>query len=914
MTEPGSADRTPPDAPISARHDAGAVRAVLAVRARTQARSLIAERLARAFWPLWTVLAAFLGAALSGAFELAPRPVHYALLAGVAAAALAALVWGARAYRRPTEAEAFAALDGDAADRPVAALSDAQALGAGDPATRAIWDLHQRRMAARALAAMPRPADLRLASRDPFALRLGALILLVMGALAATLDGGDRLSAALNPGAGVSAGVPAPSIEAWATPPAYTGAEMIYLTERLGEAVALPAGSRLSFRVYNAPEAPSVVQSVGAEIGEPPAFAPMGDGAHDLQFEAVRSGALSIADGAETLGAWTFDVAGDGAPVIAFTSEITASEIHAMQFEFRATDDFGIAAAWAVVALDPSALPGLGGPPPPGLEPIEIELPLPFTGAATQVEDALMQDLTEHPWAGLSVLVTLNVEDATGRTGVSETKRAVIPGRPFADPMARAVVEERRAMASSMAEARPALTRLRAVTAYPEDWFGERTRPYLVVRTAMRRLAYALDDGREGEEIGSVMELLWRAALLIEEGDLATAAERLRRAQERLSDAIKEGATPEELARLTDELRQAMNDYMREMARQALENLDQLQQQQSGQQSQQQQQQQMQMQDLQDMLDEIQRLAEAGERDAAQAMLQALQEMLENMQMQAQQGQGGEQGEGEQAVDQLQEMLRSQQDLADRSFEEMQRQQGQGQQGQPGQQGEQGQQGQQGQGQQGQGQQGQGQQGQQGRQGQGQAGQGQPGQGQGGRDPQPGDPQQGGEGQGTARDLDRMAREQEALRQMLDDLRAQLPGGLSPEAEQALRDADEAMGSARDNLEEDAPGQALDDQVRAMENLREGGRQLGEAMRQQARQGQGDQAGRGDPNARDRGRDPLGRATARDGAMQGADTRVPTADELKRARELLDEIRRRSGERTRPELELDYLRRLLERF
>jgi hypothetical protein len=48
--------------------------------------------------------------------------------------------------------------------------------------------------------------------------------------------------------------------------------------------------------------------------------------------------------------------------------------------------------------------------------------------------------------------------------------------------------------------------------------------------------------------------------------------------------------------------------------------------------------------------------------------------------------------------------------------------------------------------------------------------------------------------------------------------------------------------------------------------------------------------------------------------MEGADTQVPSAEDMMRARELLDEIRRRSGDRTRPELELDYLRRLLERF
>lgn len=886
----GDRDADDRAAPGDAQTGADEVRAIIARRARAQSRALTAERLTRSFWPLWTVAAVFMGTAMSGAFDLAPSWLHAALLAAFAAAALGALVFGARRFRKPTDIEALAALDEGAADRPVASLSDHQALGAGDPAARAIWALHQRRLAERALRATPRPADLRLSSRDPFALRLAALILLVMGGAVAMLDGGDRFASALRPGASATAGAIQPTIEAWATPPAYTGAEMIYLTEKNAETVRLPGGSRVSIRVYNAPDDPVLTESVSAGIGAPPVFAPMGEGAFDLGFDVMRSGPLSVTAGGRTLGAWAFDVATDAPPDIAFQGDASASQTHALQFEFIASDDYGVSSAWATVELDAARLAGRRGPPPAGLEPIEIELPLPFTGAVTDTEDMVIEDLTEHPWAGLPVIITLFAEDAGGQIGTSEPLEAVIPARPFSDAMAKALVEERRAMASSLAEARPALQRLRAVTAYPEDWFTETMRPYLIVRTAMRRLSYALDDGREEAELASVMELLWRAALLIEEGDLASAAERLRRAQERLSEAIERGAEPDEIARLMDELRQAMNDYIQEMARQAMENLDQLEQ---GQQGPQGDGQQLDTQDLQQMLDEIQRMAEEGDREGARRMMQALMQMLENLKMQAGAGGGeGQQGQGQQTMEELQEMLRSQQELADKSFGEMQRQQGEGQPG------------------------GEGAPGQEGQLGApspfGRPNEG--GMGPNGLDPQTGDPQQGGTGEGAPQDMGQLAQRQEALRQMLEDLRAQLPGGLSPEAEQALRDADDAMDSARDDLEGGAPGDALDEQVRAMENLREGARQLGDAMRREAQRGQGERAGQSAPGARDTARDPLGRPTAQDGTLDGADTRVPNAADLQRARELLDEIRRRSGDRTRPELELDYLRRLLERF
>ena len=47
-----------------------------------------------------------------------------------------------------------------------------------------------------------------------------------------------------------------------------------------------------------------------------------------------------------------------------------------------------------------------------------------------------------------------------------------------------------------------------------------------------------------------VAEELWQIALMVEEGDLATARDRLRRAQDRLDEASRNGASPEEIQEL----------------------------------------------------------------------------------------------------------------------------------------------------------------------------------------------------------------------------------------------------------------------------------------------------------------------------------------------------------------------------
>ena len=152
---------------------------------------------------------------------------------------------------------------------------------------------------------------------------------------------------------------------------------------------------------------------------------------------------------------------------------------------------------------------------------------------------------------------------------------------------------------------------------------------------------------------------------------------------------------------------------------------------------------------------------------------------------------------------------------------------------------------------------------------------------------------------------------------MLEDLRGQLPGPGTEEGAEArdrLGQAERQMGEARDNLEQGDLSGALDRQADAMNALREGIRGLGEEMQNQARQNQGDVGQQmGEGSAREN-RDPLGRPSGARGNIRSDENMLPGADAMRRAQELFDEIRRRSSEQGRPAEELDYLRRLLDRF
>lgn len=278
----------------------------------------------------------------------------------------------------------------------------------------------------------------------------------------------------------------------------------------------------------------------------------------------------------------------------------------------------------------------------------------------------------------------------------------------------------------------------------------------------------------------------------------------------------------------------------------------------------------------------------------AQQALQELQQMMENMRVtQGQQGQGG-QSPGEQAMEGLSETLREQQGLSDQAFRDLQEQFNPNAQAGENQ-GNEGSNGGQGRGTEHEGQ-GQG----QGQQGEGQAQNGES-QGQSGEQGAPGDS---------------IADRQEALRDELNRQQQNLPGAGTPEGEtarDALDRAGRAMDGAEEALRQNDLAEAIDNQGQAMEALREGMRALGEMMSEQQQSGQPGQ-GMQESDQRANSRDPLGRESGNSG-VQGDDSPLALNDDAYgRARELLDEIRRRSGEAERPEVERDYLNRLLDRF
>ena len=156
------------------------------------------------------------------------------------------------------------------------------------------------------------------------------------------------------------------------------------------------------------------------------------------------------------------------------------------------------------------------------------------------------------------------------------------------------------------------------------------------------------------------------------------------------------------------------------------------------------------------------------------------------------------------------------------------------------------------------------------------------------------------------------------LRQRLEELQRRMKG-MGMQGEQGLDDAEQAMREAEGELGkgEQGRGKAVDAQGRALEGLRKGAQSLA----QQMQQGQpGEEPGEGQASngpmreGRQGNPDPLGREShdRRDNSRSTYDPLgVPAAQ---RAQQVLEELRRRLSDPSRPREELDYLERLLKRY
>jgi uncharacterized protein (TIGR02302 family) len=500
--------------------------------------------------------------------------------------------------------------------------------------------------------------------RDPHAFRLAALL----GVLAALfLYRGDPVSNFADAVriAPTQAQV-ALSLDAWVRPPAYTAKPPILLTsealkERLqrDSELLVPEGSLLVLRLAGAqqPRLSFFDLIGGEEIKDLKPKTGTESGSFTAQLHLDRPAEIRVNDGGTELAKWRLSVIPDAPPKIAFTADPEAEASGALAVDWKASDDYGIASVTAKIALSDNQADGRGFATngvflyePPSF-PISLKKASP-----REIDDRTANDLTAHPWAGFNVEVTLEAKDQAGKTGKSETKTVMLPERLFIKPLAKVLIEQRKALILDPDDHRKVELMLDALLMWP-DGLIEKSGVHIALRAIRSHIAYAHDQ----DDIKTAVNDLWQLALAVEEGDLADARAELDAIRKELQKALAEGAPPERIAELMDKLRDAMNKYLQSMAEETQRRM-----QKGGMQPQPVDPSRMLSQeDLQKMMDMIQKLAESGANEAAQEMLSQLESMLRNLQPgMAQTPQQGDTPLSQMLGD-LSELMRQQQQLMD---------------------------------------------------------------------------------------------------------------------------------------------------------------------------------------------------------------------------------------------------------
>lgn len=850
--------------------------------------ALAFEQIWPALWPVFGVFGLALTAALLDLPAFLPPVWHAILLAVLAVIAGWLLLRGLRRISWPNRAAADRRIEraSGLAHRPLAVLADTPATPGAESA--ALWRAHRAAVFARLGRLRSGLPHAGLARRDPLALRVALILVLVVALVIAGPETPARLRHGFIPDLAFGPGAPAPLLQAWITPPAYTGLAPLFLHPP-GGALSVPAGSRLSANLSGERGVPRLLFD-----GQSTAFTALDAASFQIETVLRAAGRLEIRQGRAERGAWEVSLIPDTPPHVAFTAPPGPRPPRPeLRIPWEAGDQYGVKALSLRLSLAPR----------PTAPPLDTTLPLPSASPKSAHATAIL-DLTAHPWAGLPVTGRLIARNEAGLEAESDAASFTLPERHFHNPIAEALVAARKSLSldpSSRLGAIALLGQTAARTAlFGSDYGGWVN--YSAIIALLRR-------NPAPDAIAEAQTRMWQLALHFEEGRVGETERALEAARRELHDALERRAAgekidPAEMSRLMRRFEEALSAHLQALTEEAKqappldgpgERLD------AGQ--------------LQRMAERMREDAEAGRMDAARAELQALEQKLAALRHArahprdpAREAARKQQRE---AADALRDLMRRQGALLDRAqarAEAENQNDGGGPLRQPG------------------------------------------GLPLGPMAPPRASSSDGARGEPQA-DQKADQRAETALRQALQALRRKLgehggnpaaphPGAETSrenaeanfnEADMAMRQAGEELGQGEDAAAAAAEQEALTalmkggqaqaeaqarDGDQSADEVGEGENQLGQAGGEE-REGQGDGTDpEGAGKARRLRRDPLGRAVeeGQGGADEATDATVPDTMEQARSRAIEDELRRREGERERPTEELDYIDRLLQPF
>src|SRR5438105_8909724 len=360
-------------------------------------------------WPhlarLLTVIGLFLVVSWAGLWLALPFVVRIIGFVAFVALALGALFPLLR-FRWPSREQGLGRLDRGSGirHRPATALTDT--LATQDPVALALWQAQRERTLAsikRIRAGLPSP---RLAIHDPWALRGLVVVMLVASYVAAGDERAMRLASAFDWN-----GVLAPAnirVDAWVTPPVYTGKPPIILSSANKESavpvsgpLSVPAGSTVIVRSSGG----TLDVVAGGGVTEAAATEQAPKGTNERHFTIAGDGTVHVrAPSGQPQ--WKFTATPDRPPTIALAKDPERQPRGSLQLSYKIEDDYGVTEARAQFSARAGEGDKNAAVPRPLFEPPQFGLALPNARTRNGV-GRTGKELGDEPYAAAGATLSL---------------------------------------------------------------------------------------------------------------------------------------------------------------------------------------------------------------------------------------------------------------------------------------------------------------------------------------------------------------------------------------------------------------------------------------------------------------------------------------------------------------------------
>lgn len=795
--------------------------------------------------------------------------------------------------------------------------------------TRELWNNAQKNALLSFKSLKTPKINLSLAKEDPSALRYLAILVLISGMMFSGYDWKNRLVSGLIPVTPNMVLGQGRVTNLWIEPPAYTQKPKIHIMGTgVDQPLEIPEGSEVKIRLHSMLGKSFPPYFQGKEMQY------LDEGLYGAETIINKDLPLTVTQLFIPRANWKYNFIKDTPPEIFLdlpkkenTEEESVEqntqetlepykiiERAQIKFPLKVLDDYGVKDLRMTMTLDPMI-----EDKPLGENATETRLIM--SQPNTEFKIAPIYNMAWHTWAGLPVNFTFEAIDHKGQTKKLDPISLVLPEREFEHPMAKSLIVMRKKLAWEYDSPFDEIVFNLETLLRAPDYFQNNATIYLAIKTSAARLRYN-DDARREDRLKAakeVISLLWTIATIIEDGNLELAIRELRDAQEALENAMRDpNTTQDEIDALMEELREKMDNYFTEMARDLQKRM------QNGEEfpefSPNDFSQMITPDTLSQMMAQIEQALRDGDEEKAQELMSQLQRMMEMMDPSNNAQLPPDMQMMQQGVNELQELIERQEALLEQTEKQAREQYRQERKQQrtakpkelqdlnemlknfgfdtlpptPKQQDEQESQAENAKSENSEQEQADSQETEQNSE-----------QGSGSSAQAP--PQEQNAQQGTAANK----AEQEALRYILGQLMLDAAEKLD-EVPESFGNAEQEMRGSSEELGNNDPTGSITYQEQAIEYLKEGQEDLAQQFRQRMQQMIGIGLSRGRQRY-----DPLGRPLGddeNDGNNHGSRVEVPDQSEKKRVDEILRELRKRSGDRSRPSDELEYYRRLLRQF